>query len=178
MAIARLKNHTVYLVGPIDKCSGLGKAWRDDMTKFCKKLKLKVLDPLDKPLEDASEIEMRDERVLLKKQGKWGQLRKIMKRIRAVDLRFVDKADFLIVNLDLDTPMCGTWEELFLANRSRKPIIIMCPQGRKHISDWLYGTLPHQLFFSSWKAVKRYLQRVDSGPKVNTINNRWLFFTR
>lgn len=178
MAIARLKNHTVYLVGPIDKCSGLGKAWRDDMTKFCQKLKIRVLDPLDKPLEGASEIEMRDERAVLKKERKWGQLRKIMKRIRAVDLRFVDKCDFLIVNMDLDTPMCGTWEELFLANRSRKPIIVMCPQGKGQISDWLYGTIPHNLFFDNWDKVKKYLMKVHTAKTVNTIGNRWLFFTR
>jgi nucleoside 2-deoxyribosyltransferase len=175
-----LKNLSFYLVGPIDLAHGLGKDWRDDITVFLKERKASVIDPLDKPIDDASELEDRDKREQLIKDRDWTGLRKIVKRIRAVDLRFVDKADALIVNYDISIPMCGTFEEIFLANRERKPIILMCPQGKHKINQWMFGTLPHQLFFESWGEVKAYLNYIHKTRRsqIDTVGDRWLFFNR
>jgi nucleoside 2-deoxyribosyltransferase len=174
----RLKYLSVYLVGPIDRCPNLGKGWRDDLTPFLREKGVAVLDPLDKPVEEGNEIDQREYRHTLKKSGEYEKFRQIMKEVRAVDLRFVDKADFFIVNYDTSIPMCGTFEEIFLANRARKPIIIMCPQGKEAIHDWLYGTLPYELFFENWDEVKAYLNYVDTATEVDRVGNRWLFFNR
>ena len=46
------------------------------------------------------------------------------KQIRLNDLALVDKCDFVICQLDMEKLSCGTWEELFLANREKKKIFI------------------------------------------------------
>jgi nucleoside 2-deoxyribosyltransferase len=98
-----------------------------------------------------------------------------MKTIRAVDLRLVDMSDFLIVNLDINTHPCGTLEEIFWANRQKKPIIIHMEQGKNQTPDWLFGTIPHQMFFSTWDEIKQYLVHIDTSENIDT-HKRWYFF--
>ena len=99
----------------------------------------------------------------------------MMKVIRSVDLRLVDISDFLIVNLDLAIHPCGTYEEIFWANRQKKPIIIHMVQGKEHTPDWLFGTVPHQMIYSDWNDVYGYLEHINSSEGINTYN-RWYFF--
>ena len=98
-----------------------------------------------------------------------------MKTIRSVDLRLVDISDFLIVNLDLDIHPCGTYEEIFWANRQKKPIIIHMVQGKENAPDWLFGTIPHEMIFSSWDDIKSYLGSINEIDEINNYN-RWYFF--
>jgi hypothetical protein len=98
-----------------------------------------------------------------------------MKVIRSVDLRLVDISDFLVVNLDLDTHPCGTLEEIFLANREKKPIIIHMVQGKQNAPDWLFGTIPHEMIFSSWNEIKNYLSHINCSEIIND-HKRWYFF--
>ena len=86
-----------------------------------------------------------------------------------------DMADMLIVNIDLTIPTCGTWEELFTANRAKKPILVRVVQGKAHAPGWLFGTIPHQHIFSTWQEICDYVREVDSGDYIPTYN-RWLFF--
>ncbi len=178
MAIARLKYLSSYLIGPIDADPNLGKSWRDEMEPFLANLGVRVFNPLNKPVEGGSEVEQREFRKQLLSEGRYDEFRKIMKRIRAIDLRFTDLADFLVVNLDIDILMCGTFEEICTANRQRKPIIIMCPQGKPNIPQWMFAQLPHQLFFNNWEEVKSYLNNINNDEVVDTVGDRWLFFTR
>ena len=97
-----------------------------------------------------------------------------MKEIRCVDLRLIDKSDFLIVNLDLDVHPCGSYEEIFTANRAKKPILICIKQGKKHIPDWLFGTIPHQMFFCNWNDLKNYLNHIDCDEFIES-HKRWQF---
>ena len=98
-----------------------------------------------------------------------------MRVIRNTDLRMVDLSDFLIVNLDIDKQPCGTYEELFLANRQKKPIILRIPQGKENTPDWLLGTIPHETIFSSWEEIKAYLNTVNEGH--GRLDSRWMFFS-
>jgi nucleoside 2-deoxyribosyltransferase len=172
----RLKNQRVYLAGAMDRVIDRGATWRDNITPFLEKLDVLVFNPLKKPTTVGEEDYHTH---LLKKHLKenedYDSLSSIMKTIRAVDLRLVDISDFLIVNLDLDHYACGTWEELFLANRSKKPVLIHVKQGKQHTPDWLFGTLPNQWFFSEWNDLKAYLLRVNSDTNVEHYN-RWRFF--
>ena len=112
---------------------------------------------------------------LLKQSKKYEEFSNMMKTIRAVDLRLVDISDFLIVNLDINTHPCGTLEEIFLANRSKKPVLIRMEQGKNQTPDWLFGTLPHSMFFSTWDEVREYLSHIDTDTFIN-CENRWRFF--
>lgn len=172
----RLRGQRVYLAGAIDRCPDLGVAWRESITPFLQEKGVNVLNPMCKPTNLGNEtIESRNYRTQLKEKENYDQLSITMKEIRNVDLRMVDISDFLIVNIDLEIHPCGTYEEIFGANRSKKPIIIHMEQGKIKTPDWLFGTLPHSMFFSTWEEVKRYLDYIDSEEFIDT-KNRWRFF--
>lgn len=171
----RLKNQRVYLAGAMDRVSDRGTGWRDSITPFLEDLGCVIFNPLKKPLdiglEDDETHTLKQE---LKRLSKYDELSSIMKTIRAVDLRLVDISDFLVVNLDLDIHPCGTYEEIFWANRQKKPIIVHVEQGKSKAPDWLFGTIPHQMIFSSWAYLKAYLIDINQSPTINTFN-RWYF---
>ncbi len=172
----KLNNQKVYLAGAMDRVPDRGVAWRDSITPFLESLNVVVFNPLKKPLEigletdDAHAIKTR-----YKAEEKYDEISKMMKTIRTTDLRLVDISNFLVVNLDLDVHPCGTYEEIFWANRQKKPILIHMEQGKKNAPDWLFGTIPHQMIFSSWDEIKEYLRNIDSGKYFKTYD-RWYFF--
>lgn len=172
----RLYNQRVYLAGPMDRCPNRGSQWRDYVSPILKDMGIVVLNPLHKAtnvgLEDANTHRIKME---LKKDEKYDELSRLMKEIRNVDLRMVDISDFLIVNLDLDIHPCGTLEEIFWANRQKKPVIIHMKQGKKHTPDWLFGTLPHHMIFSDWDEVINYLGHINSSYSIDN-SKRWYFF--
>ena len=176
--IGRLWGFKFYLCGSMDRVSKEeATEWRDDLSIFLYNLGCIPLNPCDKPIDVNPEIESKELRENLKSQFKFDELsQQIKENIRQPDLRLCDISDALIVNLDIDTQMCGTYEEIFLCNRMKMPILIMCPQGIENIPDWLYGTLPNELFFSSWKTVKSYLVTINNWNFVNPPTfRRWVW---
>ena len=173
----RLKNQRVYLAGAMDRVSDRGATWRDNITPFLENLQITVFNPIKKPssigIEDSATHQFKKK---LKHEQKYLELSQLMKTIRSVDLRLVDISDFLIVNLDLDIHPCGTYEEIFWANRQKKPIIIHMVQGKHNAPDWLFGTIPHQMIFSNWEDIKNYLKDIDSADQIESYN-RWYFFS-
>jgi nucleoside 2-deoxyribosyltransferase len=171
----RLKNQRVYLAGAIDRADDKGFGWRENISSFLQSLGIIVFNPLTKPteigLEDNQTHAIKSQ---LKKQNRYDELTSMMKVIRSVDLRLVDISDFLIVNLDLDIHPCGTYEEIFWANRQKKPIIIHMVQGKKHAPDWLFGTIPHQMIYSNWEDIFAYLKHINSDENIEN-KNRWYF---
>lgn len=172
----RLKNQRVYLAGAMDRVADRGNGWRDSITPFLENLGIVVFNPIKKPTAVGQEdSETHKLKIQLKQDKKYDELSSLMKVIRSVDLRLVDISDFLIVNLDLDIHPCGTYEEIFWANRQKKPIIIHMVQGKQSTPDWLFGTVPHEMIFSSWDDIKTYLLSINSLCEINT-HKRWYFF--
>jgi nucleoside 2-deoxyribosyltransferase len=172
----KLKNQRVYLAGAMDRVQDRGNGWRDNITPFLQSLGVVVFNPIKKPTNIAKEDdETHRIKLQLKSQENYNELSSIMRSIRSVDLRLVDISDFLIVNLDLDVHPCGTYEEIFWANRQKKPIIIHMVQGKSQAPDWIFGTIPHEMIFSSWNEIKQYLINIDSCKDTKTYN-RWCFF--
>lgn len=172
----RLTNQRVYLAGAMDRVADRGNGWRDNITPFLESLGVVVFNPIKKP----STIGLEDEtthkhKLQLKYEEKYDELSYLMKSIRAIDLRLVDISDFLIVNLDLDVHPCGTYEEIFWANRQKKPIIIHMVQGKHKAPDWLFGTIPHEMIFSSWDQVQDYVYKIHTMSEIKSYN-RWYFF--
>lgn len=171
----RLSGMRAYLCGAIDRCPDHGKSWREYLTPFLQEFGVKVFNPLSKPFDFAKEDEtIHQIKLSLKQLKKFDELANMMKDIRNVDLRMVDVCDFIIVNLDISLHPCGTYEEIFLANRQKKPIIVHVVQGKQNAPDWLFGTMPHDFIFSSWDEVKVYLQYINGANTVNS-HNRWYF---
>ena len=172
----RLKGTRGYLCGAMDRVSDGGEGWRIALQKRLADLEVFWFDPTDKPIdvgiEDAA---LRAWINAQKQKGKYEEIVAPLKVIRGVDLRMVDVADFLVVNLDLEIHACGTYEELFLANREKKPIIVHVEQGKKSTPNWLFAAMPHELFFSTWMEVENYLRHVSSCETVEHYR-RWTFF--
>ncbi len=168
----KLKNTRAYLCGAISYITE--DDWRSGMGKWLKGKNVTVLDPLNKPLVGFDEnLESKHRRVSLREQENWDQIAAEMRLIRCVDLRMVDICDFVIVHVDLDVYTVGTWEEVTLANRQKKPILMIIRQGKNKCPDWIFGMFNHETVFSSWDELKDYLNAVDVGiiaPK------RWRIF--
>lgn len=171
----RLRNQICYLSGAMEFMPDFGADWRKKLQSDLEPLNIVFLDPTDKP------IDVLDEQTLIanikraRATGDYDSIADDVKLIRHVDLRMTDMAGFLIVNLDLTIPTCGTWEELFTANKSKKPILVRMVQGKEATPAWLFGAIPHQMIFSTWEELYSYLYAVDAGEDVNSYN-RWLFF--
>lgn len=172
----RLNKQRCYLAGAIDRVDDRGQGWRDKISPFLLNLNITIFNPITKPAEIGLEDE--DTHLIkkkLKSAKRYDELSSMMKVIRSVDLRLVDISDFLLVNLDLDIHPCGTYEEIFWANRQKKPIIIHMVQGKDKAPDWLFGTIPHQMVFSEWQDIFNYLNHINSSENIET-HNRWYFF--
>jgi len=172
----RLVNQRVYLAGAMDRVADRGNGWRDNITPFLTDLGVVVFNPIKKPSTIGQEDETTHKlKIKLKLDQNYDELSSVMKVIRSVDLRLVDISDFLIVNLDLEIHPCGTYEEIFWANRQKKPIIVHMVQGKQKAPDWLFGTIPHEMIFSSWESLKDYLLHIHNDSDITTFN-RWYFF--
>lgn len=169
-----LRGASLYMAGPIDACPQGGSHWRERLTPFLREIGVLIYNPLSKSLDMGLEDD--DARVLrkqLREQGDWDRLGEIMRTIRVADLQMVDKADFVLCYLDLDASPCGTFEELFWANRLKRHCIVWCPQGKERVPDWIFGTLDHNLFFSTEAEVKCFLASINGRGHPDP---RWLFF--
>ena len=172
----RLNSQRVYLAGAMDRVSDRGNGWRDSITPFLESLGVVVFNPIKKPIMIGQEDETTHRyKLKLKLEKNYDELSDLMKVIRSVDLRLVDISDFMIVNLDLDVHPCGTYEEIFWANRQKKPIIVHMVQGKQNAPDWLFGTIPHEMILSSWNEIQDYLNKIHTDAEIETFN-RWYFF--
>ena len=171
----RLCGTRAYLAGAMDRVPDGGVVWREKITEVLKPLGVTILDPCKKPIDIGGEdLEDREFRAELKRSGQYEALSKKMKLIRITDLRLVDVSDFLIVYVNTDVHMCGTYEEVVLANRQKKPILLMVEGGTKNTPDWLFGMLPYQHFFSSWHTLMGYVKHVHEEESVKHYK-RWMF---
>jgi len=161
----------------MDRAKDAGVGWRRAIRKAMGDIDILWLDPTRKPIDIGVEDDA--SRRLRKKAKAAGDLQTVideMHSIRRVDLRMVDVSDFLVVNLDLDIHACGTYEEIFLANRQKKPVLVHVEQGIRQTPDWLLGTFPREYFFNSWPDLHAYLGRVNSDPLWSCSEGRWYFF--
>jgi len=119
--------------------------------------------------------ESRRQRRKAKARGDFDELVRVMNPIRRVDLRMVDISDWLAVNLDMDIHACGMYEEIFLANRQKKPILVHVEQGKRVAPDWLFATIHHDHIFDTWNELIGYVRHVACDEVVATYD-RWCFF--
>ena len=172
----RLKSTICYLCGAMDRVPDGGVGWRKMITPILKDINIGVLDPSDKPTDFAQEDpSFRDEINDCKTEGSFDKVRDSMKNIAAIDLRMVDIAHFVIMYTDMNVHMCGSYHEAFTAIQQKKPLLVVCEQGKDQIPNWMFGVMPHQHMFSDWDGLIQYLQDVNSGYD-NEHYNRWRFF--
>lgn len=175
----RLKNHLVYLSGPMDRTNASIK-WREDITPFLKEKGCIVVNPCDKPVCLLGEVadespEARLEAELLKQNGNYDAFIARYRPIRNVDLRFCDLASFLIVNFDMAGKPVGTINEIAIAVQQKKPVLIYCADGLRQLPNWIFGCVPKEFLFETWDDLKEYIRHVDEDEYVNAMG-RWYLF--
>ena len=161
----------------MDRCADNGETWRQRIKSDLADLGIIWLDPTRKPTHLAVEsAESRKRLAEAKAAGEFDFVCDQMKIIRSVDLRLTDVADFIVAHLDTEIYSCGTWEEIANANRQKKPVVIHVEQGKAATPNWLLGTVPHEMIFSTWEDLYCYLQSIARAPVFNR-HKRWHFFT-
>jgi hypothetical protein len=147
--------------------------WRQDITPFLESLGLIVLDPTNKPPgvtpEDAN---FRAKVEALRKERRYKEIRELGAPIRNWDLWAVDNSNFLIVHYDLHMHLCGTMEELFWANRCKKPVLFCFDKGLETIPPWIIYAFPDEYFFESMDDLKNYLLEVNAGRDDSKATRR------
>ena len=172
----RLNKTICYLCGPMDRVPDGGTGWRKKITPILKDIGIGVLDPSDKPTTFAQEdFNFRDKINLLKLENKFDEVKKPMRDIAAVDLRMVDIAHFVIMYMDMDVHMCGSYHEAFVAIQQKKPLLVVCKQGKSYMRNWMFGVMPHQHMFDDWDQMLNYINDVNIGYAKEHYN-RWRFF--
>lgn len=163
-----LKNKRCYLSGPIEFGDN-GKNWRTAPTKILHaKFGLQVYDPFADPKQQWKPIleEARQKR-------DFPTMVNVAKKFVHKDLGMVDRMDLLVAYLPYKVCTTGTHHEITTADRSRKPTLLVCPQGKEFVPLWYFGFIPTEFMFGSWKALYKYLGEVNGGEHLE--NSRWDF---
>jgi hypothetical protein len=172
----RLKHMRCYLIGGMDRASDAGVGWRRRTKAELADLEIDFFDPTRKPIDvGVEDDESRRLRHEAKMRGDYEYVVREMKPIRGVDLRMVDTSDFDICHLDLETYAFGTVEEISLANRQKKPILVHMEGGKQMAPDWLFAMIPHQLIFGTWEELYAYVRHIAHDEDIDRLR-RWYFF--
>lgn len=173
--MSKLDGSVTYLIGGIEYVKDDGVSWRQQIIDSCwdHGLKIKFIDPCNKPIKLAGEIGPEKKRLQrLKEEGKFDEVVKYIHEIRRVDLRFTDYSDFVIAYIDPSVPTCGTWDEIFLAERQKKPILCIINGGPKKAPVWLFDVVPVEEMFGNIQDLVDYLVGINVG--LIETDDRWV----
>lgn len=167
-----LKGTRLYTIGSMEYEDGQG--WRNTVKDNLSPLGITVFDPYHKPYVD--EIKEDEEaRVSLKNWMDNGEYEKVTERMKAVrrdDLRLVDLSDFFIVYINPKVPSWGSAEEVYWANRLKKPIFLFVEGGKNKTPLWIMGTIPHKYIYNSLDEILETIKKIDNGERI-IDSDRW-----
>jgi nucleoside 2-deoxyribosyltransferase len=174
-----LDGSVTYLIGSIEYSNDDGVGWRQHVMNLCwdSGLRIKFLDPCNKPVKIAGEIGVEKDRLTrLKQQGKFDEIAPIINYIRRVDLRFVDYSDFVIAYIDPSIPTWGSADEIFVAEREHKPILCIVKGGKTKIPVWLIDVIRPEEIFDSPEDLVSYLTKINTGALQT--DKRWVLIRK
>ncbi len=157
----------LYLAGPIEHSSE--HDWREEPKKILvEKFQINLFDPFADPKQVwVSPLnKARDEH-------DYETMTTIAKLFVHKDLAMVDRADLVIAYLPYKVPTTGTIHEIINSANAKKPVLLVCPQGKNLIGAWFYGFIPHKMMFGSWEDLYIYLDEVNEGKHKD--NKKWHF---
>lgn len=173
VAHGKLKDAVAYLSGPIDQATDLGIGWRQKFIEQAKSLDLDIIDPCNKPSGCAPEVKdghrLAD---VLRSEKDWTNLQIFAKKLRREDLRFTDICDFVVVYINKAIYTVGTWDEVFVAERQKKPIFAIVEGGLAGLPTWLFGVFELNEVFSSVEECVAHLQKLNNGEIE--LDDRWV----
>ena len=155
----------VYLSGQMQYFDG--EPWRVKVGKEFEKRGIIVFSPYNHPFIGCTQ-ENSDVAEYIKTliaQNKYDEVAALVKKVRVEDLRTVDIADFIFCYLNPKYPTVGTWEEVFWANRMKKPIFFVVEGGKAKCPFWMYGVIPHKYIYDSIGDALKMVLDIDDGVK-------------
>lgn len=175
----KLRGQIAYLAGFIDDDPVGARGWRVELTTFLNARGIGTFNPCDKPIINTKVNE--DEKFVayinqLKADGDYDTATEMMREIVRQDLKMVDQSNFVVLFIDRDTHMCGSYSEFTYACMQRKPVLIYCKQGITKISNWIWGLGDYDLFFDDMDKLKQYIADIDDGIIINDLDSKWRFF--
>ena len=96
--------------------------------------------------------------IKLREVGDFDTLEKYAKEIVRFDLSLVDRSDIIILYINTDIHTTGSYGEFVTACNERKPVMIICKQGKNKIPIWLFGRLSHKYMFNNIEELIVYLK--------------------
>lgn len=159
----------------MDEAKDGGVDWRKLITPKLWKMGIGVIDPCDKPNIGYEEgPDFREKLHAARDSENYDEISSLCKPIVGNDLRSQHVSHFIIMYVDKETFMFGTTVEFAWAIQQRKPVLIVCKQGKKNIPLFSFGMNPHKMMFNNFDELFCYLERVDNGQEEDL--RRWYFF--
>ena len=173
----KLEGKRYVLSGGIDRESDDGVVWRKYIREECVKRGINIIpfDPCDKPNGLGSEIGVEKTKVReLINNDKWKEAKEYVKTFRHYDLRAIDWSDFVIVKIDINSHICGSYDEIFLAERELKPIFVIMGEGQTKydIPTWLISFINEYEIFNNEDECIDYLEKINNGEML--LDERWV----
>jgi hypothetical protein len=170
--INKLRGLRCYLSGPMEFSADGGEGWRRHITPELLKMGIIVLDPYHKTNINISQSGRQELIKQCRRERDWDAITELAKPMRNYDLRMVDACDVLIAYINPWIQTCGTWEEIFWANRMKKPILLVWEGGKEKISSWMFAVTSHENFFSNFTDLIARLRAIDRGHYL--MDKRWI----
>jgi nucleoside 2-deoxyribosyltransferase len=161
-----LKGKRCYLSGPIENANPKDD-WRIEPSKILiEEFGIDLFDPFHDPKQQwASAL------VTAREEKNYNEMARIANNFVRKDLSLVDSSDFLISNVPKGVPTVGTVHEIIVKSEQKKPVLLVCTQGKEHVAFWYFGLIPHSQMFGSWNDLYNYLREVNIGK--HSDNYRW-----
>lgn len=161
-----LTNKKFYLSGPIEFGS---ENWREPIIEKLKNdFSIDVYDPFSDPKQ-----QWVDKIIEAKAKHDYQAIQDIAKKFVRKDLGMVDRSDGLIAYLPYKVPTTGTHHEIINSINSKKPTLLVCPQGKENVPVWYYGISKIQHMFGSWDELFVFLKEVNEGHHQD--DDKWSF---
>ena len=170
----KLRNTICYLSGPMEACKDGGVMWRREIIKKFEKvgIDIKCIDPTNKPGGHETMQEEKDFMDKLRREEKWYEMVNYVKAFVRLDLRYLDLSDFIILAVDKNTHMCGSYHEIVQAQIQKKPRFAIVNGGLKNMPSWLFSIFnPSDVFDNMDDCVQR-IADLDSGKLP--LDNHWV----
>ncbi len=164
-----LKDTKCYLSHPIQFQNMGDPNWKPEVIKDLTTLfGINVFDP------QADEKQKRA--ALLKssmEKGDFDIVEEVATAFSKKDLAEIDRTDFLVAYNPYKVCTIGVPCEVHHAIQLKKPVLIVCPQGKQFAGIWYFGNIRHRYIYGSWQDLYAYLREVDEGKQKD--NHRWWY---
>lgn len=164
-----------YLAGPMNFAKDDGVLWRNKFKELMAEggVKAKFFDPTQKP-DEAGELVKKEKEYCrkLKEKAMYEEVTRFVKSFQDVDLRAVQKSDFIVAMIDTSVHMFGTIEEIVRAHDQNKPIFAILPNGKMNAPDWSFGRIKHTEMFETIEDCANHIIGINNGDIY--MDKRWV----